>query len=100
MSPKISRRELLKSGAKAAAALSVLPALTTEADAQRARGAGRAAGPKGGALARLDLRLRRHEGGRARRAGDAVRDRLHLEVVRGRRAVADARRGARRPAPS
>ncbi|HEX8335999.1 MAG TPA: serine hydrolase domain-containing protein, partial [Pyrinomonadaceae bacterium] len=62
MSPKISRRELLKSGAKAAAALSVLPALTDEAAAQRAgggRGRGGAA-RKGGALARLDEYVERH----------------------------------------
>lgn len=56
MSPRISRRELLKSGAKAAAALSVLPSLTTEVAAQRPRGAG----PKGGALARLDEYVERH----------------------------------------
>ncbi|HEX8150429.1 MAG TPA: serine hydrolase domain-containing protein [Pyrinomonadaceae bacterium] len=60
MSPNISRRELLKNGAKAAAALSVLPALTGEAEAQRARGARRGAAPKGGALARLDEYVGRH----------------------------------------
>jgi D-alanyl-D-alanine carboxypeptidase len=60
MSPNISRRELLKSGAKAAAALSVLPALTREAEAQRTRGARRGAGPRGGALARLDEYVERH----------------------------------------
>jgi CubicO group peptidase (beta-lactamase class C family) len=60
MSPNISRRELLKHGAKAAAALSVLPALTGEAEAQRPRGARRGAGQKGGALARLDEFVERH----------------------------------------
>src|SRR5829696_5787257 len=60
MSPNISRRELLKSGAKAAAALSVLPALAGEAGAQRTRGARRGAGQKGGALARLDEYVGRH----------------------------------------
>jgi CubicO group peptidase (beta-lactamase class C family) len=55
MSPKISRRELLRSGAKAAAALSVLPSLTGEAEAQRTKGARR-----GGALARLDEFVGRH----------------------------------------
>src|SRR5829696_6798177 len=60
MSPNISRRELLKSGAKAAAALSVLPALTGEAEAQRTRGARRGAARKGGALARLDEYVERH----------------------------------------
>jgi CubicO group peptidase (beta-lactamase class C family) len=63
MSPKISRRELLKGGAKAAAALSVLPALTSEAEAQRRPGARRRGGagaPKGGALARLDEYVERH----------------------------------------
>jgi D-alanyl-D-alanine carboxypeptidase len=60
MSPGISRRELLKNGAKAAA-LSVLPALTVEAEAQRARGARRgAAARKGGAFARLDEYVGRH----------------------------------------
>lgn len=57
MSPNISRRELLKSGAKAAAALSVLPGVTREAEAQRTRGAGRRGG---GALARLDEYVERH----------------------------------------
>src|SRR5215207_1533341 len=60
MSPNISRRELLKSGAQAAAALSVLPALTCEAEAQRPRGARRGAGQRGGALARLDEYVERH----------------------------------------
>jgi D-alanyl-D-alanine carboxypeptidase len=60
MSPKLSRRELLKSGAKAAAALSVLPSLTTEAEAQRPRGERRGAARKGGALARLDEYVERH----------------------------------------
>lgn len=60
MSPNISRRELLKNGAKAAAALSVLPALSVEAEAQRARGARRGAGKRGGALARLDEYVERH----------------------------------------
>lgn len=58
MSPKVSRRELLKHGAKAAAALSVLPSLTGEAAAQRGRRAG--AARKGGALARLDEYVGRH----------------------------------------
>src|SRR5919107_1357196 len=62
MSPNISRRELLKSGAKAAAALSILPALTVEAEAQRPRGARRGAGQRGGALARLDEFIERHMG--------------------------------------
>ena len=59
MPPKISRRELLKNGAKAAAALSVLPALTGEAEARqrRRRGAG---AQKAGALARLDEYVSRH----------------------------------------
>lgn len=48
MSPNISRRELLKRGAKAAAALSVLPALTGEAEAQRGDGARRR--PAGGGV--------------------------------------------------
>ncbi|MBV8856037.1 MAG: serine hydrolase [Acidobacteria bacterium] len=60
MSPKISRRELLKSGAKAAAALSVLPSLTSEAEAQRARVPRRVAEQKTGALARLDEFIERH----------------------------------------
>src|ERR1044072_7714582 len=60
MSPKISRRELLKNGAKAAPALSVLPTLTSEAEAQRSRGARRGATQKGGALARLDEFVERH----------------------------------------
>src|SRR5215207_8658943 len=60
MSPNISRRELLKSGAQAAAALSVLPALAGEAEAQRARGARRGAGRRGGALARLDEFVGQH----------------------------------------
>jgi CubicO group peptidase (beta-lactamase class C family) len=60
MSPRISRRELLKSGAKAAAALSVLPSLTGEAEAQRAKGARRGAAQRGGALARLDEFVGRH----------------------------------------
>src|SRR5215218_10220931 len=61
MSPSISRRELLQSGAKAAVALSVLPSLTSEAEAQqRPRGARRGAPQKGGALARLDEYIERH----------------------------------------
>lgn len=60
MSPKISRRELLKNGAKAAAALSVLPSLKGEAEAQRAGGSRRGAASKGGALARLDEYVERH----------------------------------------
>jgi CubicO group peptidase (beta-lactamase class C family) len=60
MSPKISRRELLKNGAKAAAALSVLPSLTTEAGAQRTRVPRRVAEQKTGALARLDEFIERH----------------------------------------
>src|SRR5829696_4641331 len=60
MSPNISRRELLKSGAKAAAALSVLPALAGEAGAQRTRGTRRGAGQGGGALARLDEYVEQH----------------------------------------
>ncbi|MET0646618.1 MAG: serine hydrolase domain-containing protein, partial [Pyrinomonadaceae bacterium] len=63
MPPPISRRELLKSGAKAAAALSVLPALTGEAEArQRPRGArrGGVGAQKAGALARLDEYIARH----------------------------------------
>ncbi|MBV9927811.1 MAG: serine hydrolase [Acidobacteria bacterium] len=55
MSPKISRREILKGGAKAAAALSVLPSLTREVAAQRPRGA-----RNGGVLARLDEYVERH----------------------------------------
>ena len=43
MPPHISRRELLKNGAKAAAALSVCPALTREAQAQRRGGPARRA---------------------------------------------------------
>jgi CubicO group peptidase (beta-lactamase class C family) len=58
--PKISRRELLKSGAKAAAALSVLPSLTSEAGARQARVPRRGAGQKAGALARLDEYVERH----------------------------------------
>jgi CubicO group peptidase (beta-lactamase class C family) len=50
----------LKSGAKAAAALSVLPSLTTEVAAQRPRGERRGAVRKGGALARLDEYVERH----------------------------------------
>src|SRR4051812_18127122 len=60
MSPNISRRELLKHGAKAAAALSVLPSLTTETEAQRARIPPRGAARKTGALARLDEYVERH----------------------------------------
>src|SRR5215213_6545563 len=60
MSPKISRRELLKNSAVAAAALSVLPSLTSEAEAQRTKGARRGAGRKAGALARLDEYVERH----------------------------------------
>jgi CubicO group peptidase (beta-lactamase class C family) len=62
MPPKISRREWLSNGAKAAAALSVLPALTREVEAQRVRGARRGAGAaqKTGALARLDEYVARH----------------------------------------
>ena len=63
MSPNISRRELLKSGAKAAAGLSVLPALTGEAEArQRPMGArrGGAGARDAGALARLDEYVARH----------------------------------------
>jgi D-alanyl-D-alanine carboxypeptidase len=60
MPPTISRRELLKNGAKAAAALSVLPTLTSEVEAQRARGARRGAVQKAGALARLDEYIERH----------------------------------------
>ncbi|HEY0169789.1 MAG TPA: serine hydrolase [Pyrinomonadaceae bacterium] len=63
MPPKISRRQLLKDGAKAAAALSVFPALTAEAAAQRRAGSRRgvAAGEKkGGALALLDEFVGRH----------------------------------------
>jgi len=55
MSPKISRREILKGGAKAAAALSVLPSLTREVAAQRPRGA-----RNGGVLARLAEDVERH----------------------------------------
>lgn len=60
MSPNISRRELLKSGAKTAAALSALPALAGVAQAQRTRGAAHGARQKGGALARLDEYVERH----------------------------------------
>src|SRR5215212_10441434 len=60
MPPTISRRELLKNGAKAAAALSVLPTLAREAEAQRPRGARRTAAQKAGALARLDEYIERH----------------------------------------
>ena len=60
MSPRISRRELLRSGAKAAAALSVLPSLTGEAGAQRPRAPRRVAAQRGGALARLDEYVERH----------------------------------------
>ncbi len=60
MSPRISRRELLKGGAKAAAALSVLPSLTVEAEAQRPRVERRGAARKAGALARLDEYIERH----------------------------------------
>jgi CubicO group peptidase (beta-lactamase class C family) len=60
MSPNISRRELLRKGAKAAAALSVLPALTAEAEAQRAKAARGGAGRKAGAFARLDEYVERH----------------------------------------
>jgi CubicO group peptidase (beta-lactamase class C family) len=64
MPPRISRRQLLKEGAKAAAALSVYPTLGAEAEArQRGGGAGRrgAAGARrGGALARLDEFVERH----------------------------------------
>jgi len=59
MSPNISRRELLKNGARAAAALSVLPSLTGEAEAQR-RPRGPAVAQKAGALARLDEYIERH----------------------------------------
>ena len=60
MPPKISRRELLKNGA-AAAALSVLPSLTVEAEArQRPNGGRRGAAQKAGALARLDEYVERH----------------------------------------
>jgi CubicO group peptidase (beta-lactamase class C family) len=58
MSAKISRRELLKSGAKAAAALPALPALTRGAEAQRVGRGG--AARRGGALARLDEYVERH----------------------------------------
>ncbi|HEX7956758.1 MAG TPA: serine hydrolase domain-containing protein, partial [Pyrinomonadaceae bacterium] len=63
MSRKVSRRELLKNGAKAAAALSVYPALTAEAGAQRRDRPGRrggAAAQQGGAFARLDEYVERH----------------------------------------
>jgi D-alanyl-D-alanine carboxypeptidase len=70
MSRRISRRELLKSGAKAAAALSVYPALSRDAEAQRASVARRqtAAGARQtavgarqtGAFARLDEYVARH----------------------------------------
>lgn len=63
MSLPISRRELLKGGAKAAAALSVLPALTGEAEAQRGDGARRRT-PAGrgvnGAMALLSQFVERH----------------------------------------
>ncbi len=122
MSPRISRRELLKGGAKAAAALSVLPALTGEAEAQRGDGARRRPAGRGvnDPTALLGQFAERHmrevgapgmtlsfvirDGGAVpagfgfadKKAGarvtpeTSVRDRLHLEVVRGRRAVADA----------
>lgn len=57
MSPPISRRELLRNGAQAAAGLSVWPALTREAKAQHAKGG---AARKGGAFARLDAYVGRH----------------------------------------
>jgi CubicO group peptidase (beta-lactamase class C family) len=61
--PKISRRQLLKNGAKAAAALSVYPALTAEAEAQRRPAARRAGGAKrGGAAGRLEEFVERHMG--------------------------------------
>ncbi|MDT5268686.1 MAG: hypothetical protein QOH49_872 [Acidobacteriota bacterium] len=61
MPPTISRRELLKSSAKAAAALSVYPVLAGRgAEAQRPRGARHAAEQKSGALARLDEYIGRH----------------------------------------
>ena len=59
MPPKISRRELLKGGAKAAAALSVLPALGGEAGAQR-KPAPRRVDVARGAFARLDEHVERH----------------------------------------
>ena len=65
MSPKISRRELLKNGAKAAAMLSVSAVVSVEAEAQRrpeTRRRGAAVTPKGGALARLDEFVERHMG--------------------------------------
>ena len=66
MPPKISRREMLKGGAKAAAALTVYPALVgAEATAQRRRPGGRRAAPTareqmGGAVSRLDAFVERH----------------------------------------
>lgn len=60
MSPQISRRELLKHGAKAAAVLSIYPTLTREVEAQRPRGARHGAAQKAGALARLDEYVERH----------------------------------------
>src|SRR5215213_9384524 len=60
MSPQISRRELLKNSAVAAAALSILPSLTTEAEAQRGRVPRRGAAQKVGALTRLDEYVERH----------------------------------------
>ncbi len=60
MSPNISRRELLKNSAMAAAALSVLPSLTSEAEAQRTNGARRGVAQKVDALARLDEFIERH----------------------------------------
>jgi CubicO group peptidase (beta-lactamase class C family) len=51
---------LLKSGAKAAAALSVLPSLTSEAEAQRRPVSRGGAGRKAGALARLNEYIERH----------------------------------------
>ncbi len=61
MPPKISRRQLLKNGAMAAAALSVYPALNAEAGAQRRPGARRAGVAKrGGAVGRLEEFVERH----------------------------------------
>jgi CubicO group peptidase (beta-lactamase class C family) len=63
MPPKISRRDILKGGAQAAAALSVCKALGTEAEAQRRpvpRRRGAAAARAGGALERLDEFVARH----------------------------------------
>ncbi|MET0622342.1 MAG: serine hydrolase [Pyrinomonadaceae bacterium] len=61
MPPKVSRRELLKGGAKAAAVLAVFPALGAEAGAQRKAGARRAGGAKrGGAVGRLEEFVERH----------------------------------------